>query len=318
VGVHVSATSVADGQRVGFSHEVALYDGVADLVRVVLPFIREGIELGEPVLVALLPERLALLEQALGDDATRVDFVDMAELGGNPARIIPEWRRFLADTAGSGPVRGVGEPIWSDRRAPELDEAELHEALLNVAFDDGPGWRLLCPYDVSSLPEEVVAEAIRNHPVVHADRNTEVRYGGHDHALDRFATPLAPPPSDATSVDFGERDLAGVRSVVARVCEQVALGGDRADDIVLAAHELATNSILHGGGHGSLTVWQEPDALVVEIRDSGRIDDPLVGRGTVDLTSEHGRGIWMANQLCDLVQVRSTGGGTQVRLYAWL
>jgi anti-sigma regulatory factor (Ser/Thr protein kinase) len=57
---------------------------------------------------------------------------------------------------------------------------------------------------------------------------------------------------------------------------------------------------------------------VVEIRDSGRIDDPLVGRGTVDLTSEHGRGIWMANQLCDLVQVRSTGGGTQVRLYAWL
>jgi hypothetical protein len=43
-----------------------------------------------------------------------------------------------------------------------------------------------------------------------------------------------------------------------------------------------------------------------------------VGRNLLDLASEHGRGIWMANQLCDLVQVRSGGHGTQVRLYAWL
>jgi anti-sigma regulatory factor (Ser/Thr protein kinase) len=314
----VNATYVAGSERVGFSHEVALYNGVNDLVRVLLPFIQEGIELGEPVLVAMLPERMALLEAALGEDAVRVDFVDMAELGGNPACIIPEWRRFLEDTADVGPVRGVGEPIWADRRAAELEEAELHEALLNVAFDDGRAWRLLCPYDVSSLPEPVVAEAIRNHPVVHPAGASDIHYGGHDHARQQFGTALPVAPVEATTVAFGEGDLAGVRSVVKRVCEQVGLGADAADDMILAAHELATNSILHGGGSGSITVWSEPGSLAVEIRDSGRIEDPLVGRGAVDLTSEHGRGIWMANQLCDLVQVRSTASGTQVRLLAWL
>ena len=87
---------------------------------------------------------------------------------------------------------------------------------------------------------------------------------------------------------------------------------------MLAAHELATNSVVHGGGRGELAIWREPGALVVEVSDSGMIDDPLVGRGLLDLESENGRGIWMANQLCELVQVRSGLQGTQVRLWAWL
>jgi anti-sigma regulatory factor (Ser/Thr protein kinase) len=67
-----------------------------------------------------------------------------------------------------------------------------------------------------------------------------------------------------------------------------------------------------------LSFWREPDALVVEIRDRGRIDDALVGRGPLDLDAESGRGIWIANQLCDLVQVRSGPDGTQVRLWTWV
>jgi hypothetical protein len=48
------------------------------------------------------------------------------------------------------------------------------------------------------------------------------------------------------------------------------------------------------------------------------ITDPLVGRGLLSDVTEHGRGIWMANQLCDLVQIRSSSFGTTVRLFAWL
>jgi anti-sigma regulatory factor (Ser/Thr protein kinase) len=299
-----------------FSHEVVFYSGPRDLERTVVPFIREGIALREPVLVAMVPMKLDIVERALGPDAVRVDFVDMAELGANPACIIPEWRRFLDDTRDSGSVRGVGEPIWAGRREAELDEAELHEGLLNLAFDDGPGWRLLCPYDVTALPARIVDEAMRNHPVVRGRR--EVGYAGHDHALDAFTAPLAPRPTHAVRHHFAGVEIAGVRRQVRAACREVGLAPSRADDLMLAAHELATNSVVHGGGHGEVAIWREPGALVVEVSDSGTIEDPLVGRGLLDLQSENGRGIWMANQLCELVQVRSGPHGTQVRLWAWL
>lgn len=312
----------------GFRHEVAWYFGQADLPRTIVPFIREGVRRGEPVLVALVPERLALVEEALGEDATRVDFVDMSELGGNPACIIPEWRRFLDDMDGAGSVRGVGEPIWYGRRDVELVEAELHEALLNVAFDGGPPWRLLCPYDVSRLPAEVLEDARRNHPWVYGDQLTTPRaprvadgsvgFGGHDHAVRSFQEPLPAPPERATVVRFGPGDLALLREEVRDVADRVGVPRPERDNVVLAMHELAANSVLHGGGGGLLALWLEPGALVVEVHDTGRIDDALVGRGSLDLDAESGRGIWMANQLCDLVQVRSGREGTQVRLWTWL
>ncbi len=306
----------------GFRHEVALYQGVADLPRAVLPFIREGVARREPVMVAMVPERLELLEHALGADATRVDFVDMAELGANPACIIPEWRRFLDDTRDLGRVRGVGEPVWHGRREVEVDEAELHESLLNLAFDGGPSWRLLCPYDTSVLPDDVVADALRNHPHVYPSDPRAAEdpdgYRGHPHALQRFTELLPEPPAHATRVTFHGGDLAALRRRLRDVADGAGLGRPARDNLVLAMHELAANSILHAGGGGVLSFWREPDALVVEVRDRGRIDDALVGRGTLDLDAETGRGIWMANQLCDLVQVRSGADGTQVRLWTWV
>ncbi len=301
-----------------FQHEAVFYRGLDDLVATVLPFIREGVALGEPVLVALLPERLAAVEAALGPDATRVDFVDMAELGRNPACIIPEWRRFLDDSGADGPVRGVGEPVWSGRRDVEIEEARLHEALLNVAFDGGPAWRLICPYDVESLPAEVIDDALRSHPVAERLATSQVGYAGHAHALAAFEARLRPPPDNADVLPFSADDLTGLRSTVGRLADQAGIAHAVVDDLVLAAHELATNSVLHGGGGGTMVAWDEPDAFVVEIRDSGVIADPLVGRDLLQELSENGRGVWMANQLCDLVQVRSSADGTVVRLYAWL
>lgn len=301
----------------GFEHQAVFYSGLEGLVATVVPFIREGIARGEPVLVALLPDRLAAVEEALGGDAIRVDFVDMAELGANPACIIPEWRRFLEDAADEGPVRGVGEPVWCGRRDAELEEAALHEVLLNLAFEKGPAWQLMCPYDVASLPPDVIDEAARNHPQA-VGAGVESTYAGTAAALDRFSSPLPQPPQEADSLSFGSGDLAGLRGVVGRLARQSGLPAAAADDLVLATHELATNSIVHGGGQGLFTAWTERGAFVVEIHDAGVIEDPLVGRDLLEELAENGRGVWMANQLCDLVQVRSGGAGTFVRLYSWL
>ena len=35
----------------------------------------------------------------------------------NPARIIPAWARFVAESGElGGAMRGIGEPVWVDRR----------------------------------------------------------------------------------------------------------------------------------------------------------------------------------------------------------
>ncbi|HZJ06352.1 MAG TPA: sensor histidine kinase [Nocardioidaceae bacterium] len=301
-----------------FRHEAVFYRGLDDLVDRVLPFVRQGVRQGEPVLVAMLSDRLTALGAALGSDAAGVDFVDMAELGRNPARIIPAWRRFLERASDQTSLRGVGEPIWAGRRPTEITEGRLHESLLNVAFDDGPGWELICPYDVEALPSSVIEDAMRTHPELSqgVDRSTE--YAGHQHATDTFAARLSLPPSWADEIPFGGGDLAALRGIVSRLCERAGLSQDACEDMVLAAHELAANSLLHGGGRGLLRSWKGPDAFVVEVSDSGTITDPLVGRDLISGHAENGRGVWMANQLCDLVQVRSTSAGAVVRLFAWL
>jgi anti-sigma regulatory factor (Ser/Thr protein kinase) len=307
----------ADRVLEGFAHEVVFYDGAADRARALLPFIREGVDLREPVLVALPPTAIHALRDELGADAHRVQFVDIVEVGANPARIIPAWRAFVARHADAGPMRGIGEPAWAGRRDEEMAEAHLHEALLNVVFDDGPAWRLLCPYDISRLPGWAIEEARRTHPVVHDRGSVSARYAGHEHAVAAFEARLPDPPEWAQRFPFAIGELGALRDRVHDVAIASGLPRATAEDLVLAAHELATNSVLHADGGGVLHLWRAPGALVVQVEDAGHIDDPLVGRAEPDHHAMGGRGIWMVNQLCDLVQVRSNGWGTQVRIYAW-
>jgi anti-sigma regulatory factor (Ser/Thr protein kinase) len=311
---------VSSGQA--FEHRALFYRGEADFVRGVVGFVREGRERDDAaVLLALTGRRLALCADALGDDARGVELLDMEQLGGNPARIIPEWRRFLHEHAGGRPVRGVGEPAWAGRRAVEYAETALHESLINVAFDGGPGWRLLCPYDLDALPASVTEEARRTHPAAEEGEVAAAgapEYAGHPHARETFSAPLSPAPAVCDSVAFRGDDLAGLRSTVALLAQRAGLGRDAADEVVLAVHELAANSVEHAGGTGRLTTWVEPGAFVVQVEDPGWITDPLVGRDLMRDLEVHGRGVWMAHQLCDLVQVRSGEQGTTARIYSWL
>src|SRR5215207_1822839 len=143
-----------------YRHEAFFYRGDDEFVAGLVPFVRDGVTAEQPVMVALPGRHLALVVEALGDEAAGVQLVDMTELGHNPARIIPGWLRFLERSCRDvQPVRGVGEPIWAARRPEELLECQFHEALLNVAVDpDTPLW-LRCPYDLGTLDDATLAEA---------------------------------------------------------------------------------------------------------------------------------------------------------------
>src|SRR5205085_3309388 len=135
-----------------FRHEALLYAGRDEFVDRVGAFVRDAMAADEPVLAVVDSEKIDLLRRALGGDAEGVFFADMHELGGNPARIIPAWREFVAAPATTGRrVRGVGEPIWPGRSEAELAECRRHESLLNLAFADGRSWWLVCPYDTEAL-----------------------------------------------------------------------------------------------------------------------------------------------------------------------
>lgn len=311
-----------------FCHEAFLYAGVDGFVDGTASFIREGVEAGEAVLVVVAEAKIGLLREALGgatDGAAGVAgvvFADMARVGANPALIINAWRRFVDEQARSGrPMRGVGEPIWAGRSADELVEAQRHEALLNVAFGGALGsrpWTLLCPYDVSALPASVIEEAARSHPVLRDGRDGLGRRASAAFCAEvdaEFSTPLPPAPGDAVEAPFGAGGLDALRGLVFERGLAAGLGRTRANELVLAVNEVVTNSLRHGGGGGVLRLWETGGGVVCEVADSGRITDPLVGRFQPGVEREGGRGLWLANQLCDLVQIRSGVSGSTVRLH---
>jgi anti-sigma regulatory factor (Ser/Thr protein kinase) len=294
-----------------FSHEALLYDGADDFLAGTLPFVRDGIATRDAILVAVSADKIAALRGALGADAAGVEFADMAVLGRNPARIIPAWREF-AD-ANPGPIRGIGEPIWAGRSGTELVECQIHESLLNLAFADRPDFRLLCPYDTSTLAGNVIHEACCSHPLVGGERSRAYRDAAS--LLEPFDSPLAPPPATARILAFEVDTIFEVRRLVEHSARRAGLDRTREEDLVLAAGELAANSIRHGGGRGILRIWRTESALVCEVRDRGHIADPLVGRVRPGVEQLTGRGLWLANAVCDLVQIRSNGQGTAVRLH---
>jgi anti-sigma regulatory factor (Ser/Thr protein kinase) len=140
-------------------------------------------------------------------------------------------------------------------------------------------------------------------------------YSGLGSVAKPFEPALPDPQAPVDAMPFGGDDLRAVRSFVAAAAAARGLGTERTRDLVLAASELVTNSLRHGGGTGIVRVWRQGTAVVCEVRDGGRFDRPLAGtvRPVPDQTS--GFGLWIANQVCDLVQIRSLEDGSTVRLH---
>jgi anti-sigma regulatory factor (Ser/Thr protein kinase) len=300
----------------GFRHEALFYESPADFRTATASFIRDGLATDEAVLVVLAPQKIQTLRDELGSDSARVRFADMADVGKNPARIIPEWQDFVAEQPkGNRGFRGIGEPIWAERSSDELVECERHEALLNVAFDGEPAWRLLCPYDVDSLDAGTLQRARLNHPVEHRNgtARTSEAYAGLPALARPLDDPLPPPQAPVVALAFSGVQLAAVREWAERFAVSHAFG-HRSEDVKLVAQELASNSVRHGGGAGTMRAWVQGSSLILEVQDEGVITDPLAGRRRPGHGVD-GYGLWFINQLADLTQIRSLEGGTIIRVH---
>ncbi len=298
-----SSGASAPSQSTSFCHDALFYSGGDDgFLDVTLDLIVAAISENEGVLVAVDGGRAAALREALGEQAERISFADMRQIGRNPARIIQVWQDFLDRQAGRRGALAIGEAVWPGRSAAELSECERHDALVDLAFEDGAPWRLLCAYDIDGLDGGVIDAAERAHI-------------GMREPAQPFAGELPAAAAPLIERAFASGELAQLRHAVSAWAGEQALSTARSEELVLAVDELATNSIRHGGGSGMLRCWREGEVLLCEVKDSGWIDAPLVGRRRPDVEACSGRGVWLANQLCDLVQIRSASTGTVVRVH---
>lgn len=302
--------SVADA----FRHIALLYGGPAEYLLGVGRFIRAGWADDEPILVAVPWRNGRLLRRELGGESAHLVFADMTELGRNPARIIPEILDFARSHHGRR-TRCIAEPAWPGRSAVELAETTRHETLANLAFRETPA-TILCPYGTADLPSSVIADAIRTHPslVSEGREQASTRFSGRAANQSSQDSMLSAPPGHADSLDYGP-DLKPVRRFVATCSRQAGLAAEYASDLVIAVSELAANTLRHTAGGGTVTLWHTEVHVICQIQDTGLITDPLVGHRLPPADVLGGKGLWLVNQLCDLVQRWTSPAGTVTRLH---
>ncbi|MFI9005682.1 anti-sigma factor RsbA family regulatory protein [Actinosynnema sp. NPDC053489] len=301
-----------------FVHPAVFYGSDEEYLRLLVPFVLEGLAQGQPAAAAVPGERLRLLREGLGAHADDVLLLDMEVEGRNPGRIIPAVLRRFADAHPGTHVRIIGEPIWAGRTDTEYPACAQHEALINLAFA-GRDLTIACPYDTAALADHVLADALATHPVVwEATGRCDSDHYAPAAVVDRHNSAITPSsgafvlPIDATT------GIRAARRAATAEAQRHGLTAEQVATVALITTELVTNSLRHTDGGCRLTVWRDADHLVCTVEDTGRLTDPLAGRRPVRPDRPGGRGLLVVNSLADLVRTHTTPHGTTVHAFVRL
>lgn len=155
----------APSSSVMLNHQVLLYATDQEFADTVVPFLSEGIERSEALLVVTASARIELLREQLGSNADRVEFVDRDVWYTDPAPALRDLEQFVNAklSAGAAWVRFVGDPDWTGTSETETGLWTRYESLVNLAFAASPA-SLLCAYDTRSIAPEVARQASHTHP----------------------------------------------------------------------------------------------------------------------------------------------------------
>jgi anti-sigma regulatory factor (Ser/Thr protein kinase) len=116
---------------------------------------------------------------------------------------------------------------------------------------------------------------------------------------------------------FGPGSLPALRAAVHAHAARAGMPKARADDLTLAAHELAVNAIQHGAGHGRLLMWHQDGMLHCQVEDDGparqaRRDPAGPGQNqAAQWPRRQPHGLWLARALADQMTIMSGPSGTR-------
>ncbi|GID29591.1 ATP-binding protein [Paractinoplanes brasiliensis] len=118
---------------------------------------------------------------------------------------------------------------------------------------------------------------------------------------------------DALEISYAQPgDLAKVREFVRSNATGLGLTEERAELLTLAVSELATNTLQHTAGGGSVRLWSVNGRVFCDVVDGGPIR--RLGRAMPAANATRGRGLAIVERVCDEVGVETAGDSTRVRL----
>jgi anti-sigma regulatory factor (Ser/Thr protein kinase) len=297
----------------GFVHEALMYRDESEFDAAMQEFLHAAATAGEPVLVALPAARLNRVRRQMGREVPEARFEDVERVGRNPNCLLP----LIEDWVQShdGPVRVVSEVVWPGRTRAETVEALRYEALLNHALA-GSEATVMSPFDAGHLDAETLAGAEMTHPTVIE--------GGRRRASAAYRDPLTMPfaelwplqsPTGPVSQHPLDGSLVEFRHTLAEDPALQTLSAQRRSDLVFAVSEAASNAVKHSDGTCTTRIWRDGDDVVTEVSTHSTITDLMAGCRRPAVDALEGRGLWLINQLCDLVELRSDTSGTTLRMH---
>ncbi len=312
----------------GFVHQALIYRSHHEFLDFAVPFVEDAARSEEPALVAVQEPNLEGIRAALEGPLPDLTLVSVERWYGTSARTREKFGRWVAQHTDGGHehrrringrrVRVIAEPPWPVGHEARVRDWARHESVMNVAFAEHPV-TFVCSYDARKLPPEVVRHAGSTHPEI-VDAGGAARSEQYEDPVEfcrRLNTSVRHPAGDPEmELTFGLVDLPAMRRKIRSLAIEAGLPPVRADELVLAVHEIATNAVVHGRSPATLRVWRADRELVFEVSDSGEgIKDALAGQLTPASAGLGGRGLWLTRLLSDAVEIRN-GTGCTVAIHA--
>jgi hypothetical protein len=303
-----------------FAHHACIYASDQEFLETAVPFVRDGLALDEPVLVATTAANLDLLSDTLSAGADRIDYAETAYFGRRPPQRVAAFHRYWQRHADGHHrhVRMLAEAVWVGRSDRQVTAWQRMESALNVVLSATNIW-MICPYDARVVDQAILRAARQTHP----DRveGGQIQPSGEfvdpldfAHACD--ATPLPDPSPDAPLLPVtGVAGLVSVRRFVASQAAAHGLGGERAKLLVYAASEAAGYLLEQGSQRVTVCLWASAGQLACQINGhAGLVGDAFAGLRPPALEPRPGDGLWLAQQVCEMVEVRAQHTGCRILL----
>jgi anti-sigma regulatory factor (Ser/Thr protein kinase) len=309
------------GASSAFAHQALFYDTDDQLLSTVVPFVREGLDRDEMVVVNLEPATTDVLASEIrGHPRVRIGDTSVYS---SPAATLNTYQQLLREsrTQGSTGLRCVGRVDFTGQNLPWQDWLR-YESLINHVFASDH-LRGLCPYDLRRVPPHVAEGLRRSHPEVHEPAggpkpNAEYVDPAAFLEIDDYATPPAAIEDEAPAFDVDDvTDLAALRLDLGLAMVTTDLHRSVVTDFGYAVNEVAANAITHGAPPVRVRTWTGQTEIVAKVTDHGQgIADRLTGyrrpKPGGDATGTHG--LWAARQLCDELDFGHDEDGFTVRL----
>jgi anti-sigma regulatory factor (Ser/Thr protein kinase) len=307
------ASTSSHSLQAGFVHEALMYRDEAELDAAMHAFLQEAAAAGEPVLIALPGAHLEHAREMLGELMVEARLEDTELVGRNPSCLLPMIEEWV--TSHGGHARVVSEVVWPGRSRAEAVEALRHEALVNHALADSAA-TVMSPFDAEHLDADILSGVEMTHPTIVE--------GGRRRAGTAYTDPLSTTfgelwPLEDPAGPVSEHPLDGTLMELRRaIAVDPALGSlsaQRRSDLVFAINEAASNVVKHGNTTCLTRIWHDGDEVVTEVSSDSGIPDVMAGRRRPAADALQGRGLWLINQLCDLVELRSGTSGMTLRMH---